>query len=61
MRTSLSVVRLVDEEANELMRTECRRAADAGGSFTIRTHYQPSSGWFNEYVILYADEPVPEV
>ena len=51
MTTTTSKVDRGNDEANALLRKWCDLAAGSGGSFSITSHYQTGSCWFNTYVI----------
>lgn len=43
----------IDDAFNAFMLAECKRCAEAGGSFEITTEYR--AGWYRKYALTFPD------
>ena len=51
MTTTTSKVVRTNDNANELLREQCQKAAKEGGSYSVNDVYEPGACWFTIYVI----------
>jgi hypothetical protein len=55
MTTTTSKVVRTNDEANEILRQSCEKAAANGGTFSVNDVYEAGTCWFTVYVISWPD------